>query len=98
MDILAKNEWIEVRFNASVHAKVFIASAETPVESFALFGSGNLTGRSVASNLEVGMIILARGAGRPLVDELHFWAHQRLRILDDSRLHQPMKRIPKNYA
>jgi len=43
-------------------------------------------------------MILARGAGRPLVDELHFWAHQRLRILDDSRLHQPMKRTPKNYA
>jgi phosphatidylserine/phosphatidylglycerophosphate/cardiolipin synthase-like enzyme len=93
MAILEENEWIEIRYNASIHAKVFVASAQDPAESFALFGSGNLTGKSITSNLEVGMMITARGLGRSLVDELYFWAHQRLRILSESRLHQPLRRI-----
>ena len=47
VDLLAKNEWIEIRFNESLHAKVFVASAVQESESFAVFGSGNLTGAAV---------------------------------------------------
>ena len=93
MAILAENEWVEVRYNNSVHAKVFVTAAMPESESFALFGSGNLTGRSIEANIEVGMLIVARGQGRPLVEELHYWATNRLRVLEESKLHQPIRAI-----
>ncbi len=86
--VLACNEWVEIRFNESVHAKVYVSSATPESESFALFGSGNLTSRSVVGNIEVGMLIVARGQGRPMVDELYYWANNRLRVLEESRIHQ----------
>jgi len=91
MAILAQNEWVEVRYNDSVHAKVFITAAMPESESFALIGSGNLTGQSIEKNLEVGMIIIAQGQGRPLVEELFYWANNRLRVLAESKLHQPIR-------
>jgi phosphatidylserine/phosphatidylglycerophosphate/cardiolipin synthase-like enzyme len=89
--ILACNDWIEIRFNESVHAKVYVTSVIPESESFALFGSGNLTSRSIADNIEVGMLIVARGQGRLLVDELYYWANNRLRVLDQSRLYQRIR-------
>lgn len=91
MAILAENEWVEVRYNNSVHAKVYVTAAMQESESFALFGSGNLTGRSIEANVEVGMIIVAQGQGRPLVEELYYWANNRLRIQEESKLHQPIR-------
>jgi len=91
MAVLQKNEWIEIRYNDSIHAKVYVVAAQQESESFALFGSGNLTGRSIASNIEVGMIIVAQGQGRPLVEELYYWANNRLRVLEESKLHQPIR-------
>jgi hypothetical protein len=46
--ILGCNDWVEIRFNESVHAKVYISSSIPESESFALFGSGNLTSSSIA--------------------------------------------------
>jgi phosphatidylserine/phosphatidylglycerophosphate/cardiolipin synthase-like enzyme len=89
--ILACNEWIEIRFNESVHAKVYISSSIPESESFALFGSGNLTSSSIAGNIEVGMLIVAKGQGRSLVDELYYWANNRLRVLEESRIHQHIR-------
>ena len=91
MAILMDNDWVEIRYNDSIHAKVYVASALQESESFALFVSGNLTGRSIASNIEVGMIIVAQGQGRPLVEELYYWANNRLRVLKESKLHQPIR-------
>ncbi|HOG89496.1 MAG TPA: phospholipase D-like domain-containing protein [Smithella sp.] len=91
MEILTKNEWVEIRYNDSIHAKVYVAAAIQESESFALFGSGNLTGRSIASNIEVGMIIVAQGQGRPLVEELYYWANNRLRVMEESKLYQPIR-------
>lgn len=91
MAILKENAWIEIRYNESIHAKVYVASALQESESFALFGSGNLTGRSIASNIEVGMIIVAQGQGRAVVEELTYWANNRLRVLEESKLHQPIR-------
>lgn len=91
MAILAQNEWVEIRYNNTVHAKVYVTAALPESESFALFGSGNLTGRSVETNIEVGMIIVAQGQGRPLVDELYYWANNRLRVLEESKLYQPIR-------
>ncbi len=91
MAILAQNDWIEVRYNNSVHAKVYVTAVIPESESFALFGSGNLTDRSIEKNVEVGMIIVAQGQGRPLVEELYYWANNRLRVLEESKLHQPIR-------
>jgi hypothetical protein len=88
VDLLAKNEWIEIRFNELLHAKVFVASAVQESESFAVFGSGNLTGAATSSNLEIGMLLLARGAGRRLVDQLYYWATNTLRVFPESHLHK----------
>ena len=89
--ILADNEWVEIRFNESVHAKVYVSSSISESESFALFGSGNLTSRSIADNIEVGMLIVAKGQGRSLVDELYYWANNRLRVLEESKIHQRIR-------
>jgi len=89
--ILAENEWIEIRFNESVHAKVYVSSSIPESESFALFGSGNLTSHSIADNIEVGMLIVAKGLGRSLVEELYYWTNNRLRVLEQSRLHQRIR-------
>ena len=91
INVLTGNEWVEIRFNEMVHAKVYVSSAFSESESFALFGSGNLTDRSIVSNIEVGMLIVAQGLGRPLVEELYYWANNRLRILEESRLHQRIR-------
>ena len=91
VELLAKNEWIEIRFNESLHAKVFVASAVQESESFAVFGSGNLTGAAINSNLEVGMLLLASGAGRRLVEELYYWTTNDLRVLPESTLYKPMR-------
>ena len=50
---LTQNDWIEIRYNNLVYDKVYVAGALPVSESFALFGSGNLTGRSIESNIEV---------------------------------------------
>jgi phosphatidylserine/phosphatidylglycerophosphate/cardiolipin synthase-like enzyme len=91
MTILARNEWVEIRYNNSIHAKVYVTASVPESESFALFGSGNLTGRSIEANLEVGMIIVAQGQGRLLVEELYYWANNRLRVLEESKLFQPIR-------
>jgi phosphatidylserine/phosphatidylglycerophosphate/cardiolipin synthase-like enzyme len=91
MMLFADNHWVEIRFNESVHAKVYVSTANPESESFALFGSGNLTGRSIEANIEVGMMIVAQGQGRLLVNQLHYWANNRLRVLEESKLHQRIR-------
>lgn len=91
MAILAENNWVEIRYNNTVHAKVYVTAALPESESFALFGSCNLTGRSIESNIEVGMIIVAQGQGRPLVEKLYYWVNNRLRVLEESKLYQPIR-------
>jgi phosphatidylserine/phosphatidylglycerophosphate/cardiolipin synthase-like enzyme len=83
--------WIEVRYNAAIHAKLYVASMERETESFALFGSGNLTTRSIESNVELGMLVYSEGPGRELLRELHYWASVRLRLLPESKLVQPIR-------
>jgi phosphatidylserine/phosphatidylglycerophosphate/cardiolipin synthase-like enzyme len=93
VELLAVNEWVEIRFNESLHAKVFVANANPETESFALFGSGNLTDAAINYNLEVGMILSAQGPGRKLVHELYYWATNQLRVLPESKLYKPIKTI-----
>ena len=59
--MLEGSPWIEVRYNASIHAKLYVATAERDADSFALFGSGNLTTQSIESNIELGMLVYGEG-------------------------------------
>jgi phosphatidylserine/phosphatidylglycerophosphate/cardiolipin synthase-like enzyme len=90
MAILLNCPWIEVRYNPSVHAKVYVATAKREADSFALFGSGNLTAMSIESNIEVAMLIYSEGPGREILRELNYWASVRLRTLRESRLIKPI--------
>lgn len=92
MAVLRGSPWIEVRYNASIHAKLYVATAERDADSFALFGSGNLTTQSIESNIELGMLVYGEGIGREILRQLHYWANVRLRTLQESRLVQPIKR------
>ena len=91
IDVLLGSPWIEIRYNASIHAKAYVAMSLREADSFALFGSGNLTAKSLQSNIEVGMILYSQGVGRSLLRELHYWAHVNLRTLRESSLVQRFK-------
>jgi len=80
MKILSPNPYIEVRYNESIHAKLYICWCRNSEEdSFALFGSGNLTKGGVRQNLELGMMIYSKDHGRNLVRDLYDWSAVELR-------------------
>lgn len=71
--VLEQGEMVEIRYNPDIHAKLYISWNRNEEESFAMFGSGNLTSSGVNYNLELGMMIQSRGHGRKLVRELYHW-------------------------
>jgi len=79
LSILHESPFVEIRYNPDVHAKLFVCWSREEDESFALFGSGNLTSGGISKNLELGMMILSRGHGRKLVRELYDWGSNILR-------------------
>jgi hypothetical protein len=79
MQLLNESPYVEIRYNPDVHAKLYICWHREEEESFALFGSGNLTSGGLRYNLELGMMILARGHGKKLVRELYDWSANALR-------------------
>lgn len=91
MQVLRGSPWIELRYNAFVHAKLYVAWAERDPESFALFGSGNLTERSIVANVELAMLVYSHGPGRELLRDLHYWASVRVRTMREGRLVQGIK-------
>lgn len=93
MQVIQGCPWIEIRYNASLHAKLYVAVAEREADSFALFGSGNLTARSIESNIELAMLVYSWGHGRELLHDLNYWAAVRLRTLHESRLVQPIRAL-----
>ncbi len=88
MAVLLGSPWIEVRYNPSIHAKVYVATATREADSFGLFGSANLTAGSIQTNIEVAMMLYGEGMGRPLLRGLFYWACVQLRTLEESRLVQ----------
>jgi len=69
----------EIRYNADIHAKLYIVWSRDEDESFAFFGSGNLTESGLRHNIELGMLIYSRGHGRAIVRELYDWSSAVLR-------------------
>jgi hypothetical protein len=80
MEILRKCPYTEIRYNEDIHAKLYICwCRKNEEESFAMFGSGNLTRGGIRHNLELGMMIYARDHGRSLIRELYDWSTAGLR-------------------
>ncbi|MCM8822532.1 MAG: phospholipase D-like domain-containing protein [Candidatus Omnitrophica bacterium] len=71
VDILAQSDFIEIRYNNSLHANLYICAYLNEWNSFALLGSANLTKHSIEKNIEVGVIIYSRNEGKNLRYELY---------------------------
>ena len=80
VDTLLSFSQVEVRYNPAIHAKLYVCWCREEAQTFALFGSGNLTEPGLATNIELGMMVFARGPGRDIVYQLHKWGHS-LRML-----------------
>lgn len=71
---------VEIRYNDDIHAKLYVCwCKKEEAESFALFGSGNLTFGGIQRNLEIGMMLYSRDEGQALVRQLYDWSTQVLR-------------------
>ena len=77
VEVLSQSRYIEIRYNASLHAKVYVC--KTRRIGFAMLGSGNLTATSIKQRIEVGIVIRERGPGVYIFNELWTWGSQRLR-------------------
>lgn len=84
LDILMKSDFVEIRYNNSLHAKLYICMGKDT--GFALLGSGNLTHTSIEENIEIGMLIFYRGQGKQILHELYHWGSIRLRTLEESKV------------
>lgn len=84
VSILGRCDFTEIRFNPSLHAKVYVCRFTDG--GFALLGSGNLTETSIQQRIEIGVIIHSRGRGADLFRELFDWGTVRLRTLRESKL------------
>jgi len=71
--VLLQYDNVEVRYNPALHAKLYVCWAREAEETFAMFGSANLTSPGVESNIELGMMIFGKGPGRDLVNRLYKW-------------------------
>lgn len=93
MEVLSGCPVVEIRYNNSIHAKLYVATAEREADSFALFGSGNLTAKSIESNIELAAMVYGKGSGRKIIQDLHYWAHVRLRTVRESHNVQKLQII-----
>lgn len=82
---------VELRFNESLHAKLYVCLCQDESQSFALLGSANLTRSSIEKNIELAMMIYARGHGREILMELSRWGLERLSSLNDTKLVKKIK-------
>lgn len=91
IDTLVSYDPVELRFNESLHAKLYVCICQDESQSFALLGSANLTRNSIEKNIEIAMMIYGRGRGREVLRELSRWGLERLRTLNETRLVKKMK-------
>jgi hypothetical protein len=81
VEVLQQCPLAEIRYNPDIHAKLYIVWSRDEAESFALFGSGNLTESGLRHNIELGMMIFARGHGRAILRDLYQWGSYSLRTM-----------------
>ncbi len=73
VDTIMAYDPIELRYNESLHAKLYVCMYQDQSQSFALLGSANLTRHSIQNNIEIAMMIHRRGRGREIMGELSHW-------------------------
>jgi len=61
IDTLMRCDLVELRFNESLHAKLYVCLCQDDPQSFALLGSANLTRNSIEKNIEIAIMIYGRG-------------------------------------
>lgn len=91
INTLMSYDHVELRYNESLHAKLYVCLCQDESQSFALLGSANLTWPSMEQNIEIGMMIYGHGKGREIVRELSRWGLERLRTLNETKLIKKMK-------
>lgn len=91
IDILMNYEIVELRYNDSLHAKLYVCICQDESKSFALLGSANLTKYSIEKNIEVAMMIYGRGRGREILRELSRWGLERLRTFNSTKRVKKLK-------
>jgi len=91
LDCLLRYDRVEVRFNESLHAKLYICICKEESDSFALLGSANLTRNSIMNNIEIGMMIYGRGKGKDIVRGLSSWGLEKLRTFNNTQLVKKIK-------
>jgi len=79
--ILQECPLVEIRYNPNIHAKLYVVWSRDEEESYALFGSGNLTEAGLCHNIELGMMIFPRGYGRTILRDLYQWSCYTLRTM-----------------
>lgn len=84
VDILSRSRYTEIRYNSSLHAKVYVCKARQV--GFAMLGSGNLTETSITKRIEVAILVNDKGPGAYVFNELWVWGSQRLRQFRESHL------------
>lgn len=84
IDVFMSSGFIEIRYNNSLHAKLYICALDEPV--FGILGPGNLTRTSIEKNIEIGMLISHQERGKQILHELYHWGSDKLRTLKESRL------------
>lgn len=93
VDILKACDLVELRYNESLHAKLYVCLFDDDALSFALLGSGNLTRHSIDKNIEIAMMIYAREHGKVIIRELSKWGLERMRTLSSTKLEKRMSYI-----
>jgi len=90
IELLNRFSCVEIRYNSEIHAKLYISWGRELEESFAFFGSGNLTSGGLRYNLELGMMILARGDGKSIIRTLYHWGSHDIRVVSKlvKKIHQ----------
>lgn len=81
ISVLGECPLSEIRYNPEIHAKLYVVWSREEDDSFGLFGSGNLTESGLRHNVELGMMIFARGYGRTILRDLYQWSSYTLRTM-----------------
>jgi len=89
IDLFFDSDFVEIRYNNSLHAKLYICMGKDT--GFAFLGSGNLSRNSMERNIEIGLMILPYDKGKLILNELYHWGSIRLRTLKESKIAKKIK-------
>lgn len=93
LETLGSIDGLEIRYNDTLHAKIYICTCRERRDSFAVIGSPNMTKTSIERNIEVGLMIRYAYEGQKLIDELENWVKNGLRL--QAKMAKPMVRIQR---